>query len=67
MKSTDSPRDSVQDFETATKYLFSLDSSITFDVFRVIVAPAAPKPDSQSKYLGARLDSFIHFLSWLIW
>lgn len=57
----------VQDFETTTKYLFSLDSSITFDVFRVIVAAVAPKPESQSKYFGARLDSFILFFSRLNW
>lgn len=57
-------RGSVQDFETATKYLFSLDSTITSDVFRIIVAPVALK--SQSKYLGAWLDVFILLSSRLI-
>lgn len=32
VKSTGFPRGSVQDFDTTTKYLFSIDFLITFDV-----------------------------------
>lgn len=32
-----SPRGLGQDFATATKYLFSLDTLITFNYFRIIV------------------------------